>query len=524
MTAPALPARRVVVAAVLLLAAVCGTVLSRTASAGTPLTGVLTGSTATLVGGTGTWTGTNVTRPLRTATWPTTSSLVATAKAKGAVVVQSGAPGAGASTATPGSTWTGSVFVRAATTSQQVQAGLTWYDAAGRELATERVAGPAVSDSTATWTMLPVAGRAPATAASVVLQVRWTATAAGERHDVAQPVLKVSKGGSSALAGPLRTVGNQVVDANGATVVLRGVNRSGMYDRARPGGLTQADIAAIKAWGANVVRLPLGQQVWLPGCASYDPTYAAAVDDVVRWASALGMLTVLDLQYSAPSCDAAGLNPMPDAGSVTFWQQVAARYANAPLVAFDLFNEPHDVSDLVWRDGGPAVSVSGQPYTAVGMTALYDAVRGTGADNLVLVGGLGWASTWPTTAPLAATRNVAYAVHAYNCDKPWTCTTGTGISWMLDRFVTPSLTNPVVVTEFGWPEASTARAYGFQDNVISYAESRGWGWLAWQWSPDGTCSTTSYWDLLADGSCGTGRAYEPSAAGMPVLAGLTRNR
>ena len=54
---------------------------------------------------------------------------------------------------------------------------------------------------------------------------------------------------------------------------------------------------------------------------------------------------------------------------------------------FELYNEPHDVSWRVWKSGGDA----GDGCQAVGMQQLYDAVRATGAENLVIIGGLDWA-------------------------------------------------------------------------------------------------------------------------------------
>ena len=67
-------------------------------------------------------------------------------------------------------------------------------------------------------------------------------------------------------------------------------------------------------------------------------------------------------------------------GAITFWQEVATRYKDNPLVAFDLFNEPH-VPQSVWLDGGTLRPPTGRPSHAAGMQQLYDAVRGTGRDE-----------------------------------------------------------------------------------------------------------------------------------------------
>lgn len=496
-------------------------VQGRASATSVPSSNLVVGSTAALTTGTGTWTGSNV-KTLTTKVWPAgNGSLVMSATGPGTVTVQTGTGRHGTIRATPGGVYSGQLNVATAATTEQTQAALVWYDASGDEVVRDRVTGAATPDTSSSWTQVTVAGVAPASAAFVALAIRLPATVAGETHYLSTPQLTATTGTSSALAGPLHTSGNKIYDVNNRPVTLRGMNRSGLYNTATPGNLTQYDISRIKAWGGNVVRITLGEQVWLPGCSSYNPTYPAVVDQTIKWINDLGMLAVVDLQWSAPTCGTAGLNPMPDANSTKFWQQVSTLYANRPLVAFDLFNEPHDVSDAIWANGGPTTTASGVAYQAVGMRDLYTTVRGLGAQNLVFVGGLGYASTWPTTAPLPATTNVVYAVHAYVCDKPWMCTNGTGISWMLNAFVAPGQSNPIMVTEFGWPDATTRQAQAFNTNVITFAEAYGWGWLAWAWDVDGTCSTALYFDLLT--SCGAGDAYQPAPAAMPILQGLAKN-
>jgi hypothetical protein len=78
---------------------------------------------------------------------------------------------------------------------------------------------------------------------------------------------------------------------------------------------------------------------------------------------------------------------MPDANAVTFWTDVATRYANHPAVLFNIFNEPYGVTWTVWRDGGD----SNSGYQTPGMQALLNTVRATGAHNIVVCGGLDWA-------------------------------------------------------------------------------------------------------------------------------------
>ena len=218
----------------------------------------------------------------------------------------------------------------------------------------------------------------------------------------------------AADVAPLPTLtvsGNRLLRA-GQPFVFHGINRNTLeWGRANWGGcggdghFTAADFDNIAAWSVNIVRLPLSQANWL-GRRCNAKAYMRLVDQAVALANSHGMYAILDLHWTdvggkAP-CDtgcSTGQQPMPDADSVRFWQGVAARYAGNPGVLFGLFNEPHDVLWVCWRDGGCTATSStpdprtGKPvtYTTVGMQRLYDTVRAAAQDNIVLVGGLDWA-------------------------------------------------------------------------------------------------------------------------------------
>jgi hypothetical protein len=231
------------------------------------------------------------------------------------------------------------------------------------------------------------------------------------------------------------------------------------------------------------------------------------------------MLLLIDLHTNAlTSCAAPAQQSMPDAGAVAWWKSVAARYKSNPLVGFDLYNEPHDVTDAVWRDGGTVTS-SGVTYTAAGMQALYDAVRSTGATNLVFVSGNNWAGSFPTAAPLSSTSNLVYAAHVYTCPSGTeasgaTCYPGPGgvldPTGVLRSFDAIGATMPVVVTEFGWPDKSDGR---YLTNVINSVSGRGWsGWDVFAF--DG--STVGLFDLVKD----MGPLHDPAVSGMAVMVRL----
>jgi hypothetical protein len=422
----------------------------------------------------------------------------------------------------PHSVYRASFAARAGGDPAPVTASLTWYDHAGRHLVADDVRSATVTDDAEAWTTIEVAGLTPATAATVRLVATFAPALSGATHFLAAPSMTVRPQGSDDLVGPLSTQGTQVLDAHGRPVVLRGINRAGQWDVAQPGGLDARDLERIKAWGANSVRLTLGEAVWLPGCTSYDPGYRTAVATAVRQINDLGMLAVLDLHYSAPTCGTAGPNPMPDTRSALFWQQVARAYRDRPLVAFDLYNEPYGVSPAVWRDGGLALTDRGVPYRAVGMRTLFRVIRAAGATNLVLTGGLGKAADVPGSAWFTGS-NLVWSVHTYVCSLPWLCTT-TETRRQLDALAPVARRMPVVVTEFGHPASQRRDASTFNAWTVDYAEQHHWGWMVWAWDVHGTCRPLQYFNLLTVTSCGTGTGtYEPSPQAVPVLIGLGRN-
>jgi len=325
----------------------------------------------------------------------------------------------------------------------------------------------------------------------------------------------------SAIVGPLRVSGNAIVDANGHPVILRGLARAGL--NAKPyvendSHLDAANFDAMKSWGANIVRIYLGQQFWLSNECEYVNYYPRKVDQVVDWITSRGMVALLDLNWNTRnSCLKSKGQKMADTGSITFWHEVATRYKDNPLVAFDLYNEPHGITWSVWRDGGQIVDVD-LTWTAAGMQQMYDAVRETGAQNLVFVSGNVWANMPPPSQYQLTGSNIVYATHWYTCpnDPPPTCTTSDPYNpappgKRLNAWLPLMTTHPVVITEFGWPDSNDGT---YTKNVIDWAASHHAGWIAYHW---GIGNGTRHLDfgLLRDWT-----TWAPDPAGQPVKDAL----
>jgi len=301
------------------------------------------------------------------------------------------------------------------------------------------------------------------------------------------------------------TVGNKIIDPNGNAVIPRGVNRDSL--EANPNGwhLSDNDFEAMRLWGASMVRLPLSQQFWLSTSCNYDPGYAARVDQMVQSITKRGMIALVDLHTTAAgqACGTPRLAMMADDYSVQFWTQVANRYKSNPLVAFDLFNEPHDITEAQWHDGG---MIGSPAWHAVGMQQLYDTVRATGANNPVFIGGYSWAYR----IDVALRRPVdgfaiVFSSHIYNPP-------GTGpLPPNIDSVIPPvAASYPVVFGEFG----TNAGTGTYNANVIAYAESHGIGWAAWIWD-----QLPTQFALITDWV-----SYTPTAAGQPVRDALWKAR
>lgn len=420
--------------------------------------------------------------------------------------------------ATGGDRYVAAAYLRAVTAVRGAEAELRFIGAGGKVTDTET--GQQVTDSLAGWTALPsVVGIAPKGTTQVQLGVHFPVVGAGAVHIVDDATIAQTPGGSTPVVSPLHVVGSQILQGDGKPLSIRGLQRFGLEGGTKTPLPTNAEIGQLKLWGANEVRISLGEQKWIATSCHFQPNYPLLVDQVVHWVTSRGMVALINLHFaSIGPCGPAGLTPMADSpGAVTFWQEVASRYQDNPLVAFDLFNEP-TVGQSVWLDGGP-FTANGQTVEAAGMQQLYDTVRGTGAQNLVVISGLDFADRPPTT--LVGGTNIAYGAHAYQCTTapPPSCTTPHpyDAAVLLDHWVSFAKDNPVIVTEFGWPNGDSGVYNG---NVIAFAEAHGWGWSGFAW--DG--GTGGLFDLVqAHPASGDHTTIEPNAGGMPLVAGFARN-
>jgi uncharacterized protein (TIGR03437 family) len=226
---------------------------------------------------------------------------------------------------------------------------------------------------------------------------------------------------------PLRVKANQLVDSAGAVFVLRGVSMPGL-EAISP---TATDLANVRAmsgftfrvmrqrWNMNAVRLPVSAAVWKRDGQGYLDRVAA----VVALANAESLVVVLAAQENGS---------LPSSTMVDFWKAWAGAFAKTPGVIFALFNEPstrdipgsnplnsplnnpvtHRAADWqLWRNGGALAGGA----ASVGMQDLVNAIRGTGAQQIIAAAGFQDTAGFQGFAAEAylADANVMYEWHPY---------------------------------------------------------------------------------------------------------------
>jgi hypothetical protein len=359
-----------------------------------------------------------------------------------------------------------------------------------------------------------------ASAGSCVIDANQLGNASYSAAPQVQQPLTISKAAPSSPPPPsgastlsVRVVGNHLVNGQGQTIRLLGVDRPGMDVLTLPGQCVTDDavpIAPMLAWDINAVRIPLNEDCWLGingVAASMMSAYRASLQTYVSNLNAAGLYVILDLHVSAPGTIPATVQQaMPDADhSPAFWSSVASTFVSDPAVVFDLFNEPFPDYVLpqgsdnwgCWLSGCtiPVVyTESGsqqESWQAAGMQQLVNAVRGTGATQPILLAGVNWANWmvgWLTHVPVDPLNQLAASIHVYSsgaCNTPscWT-----------ENYASVASQYPVITTEMGENDCSDS----FLNQYMQFADANGISYLGWSWSIEISCSSQGGAALITD--------------------------
>jgi peptidoglycan/xylan/chitin deacetylase (PgdA/CDA1 family) len=350
-------------------------------------------------------------------------------------------------------------------------------------------------------------GDNPITDTTLAAFLQWLTKEAPDGTTVRTVSAVTSLGAPSGL----HVEGKNIVDNAGRTVRLLGFNNSGaefaciegwgIFDGPNATRFTIAEAQAMRSWtGANVVRVPLNEQCWLglgvP--ARYGgAAYRDAIHGMVTNLEAQGFSVLLDLHRSAPgTAKSLKQEEMPDRDhSLDFWRGVAVEFGADTSVLFDLFNEPHPYGDAssdrtwsCWRDGGCSLTSTngGGTYVAAGMQELVDAVRGTGAQNVLVVGGIHWAEVldrWREFAPKDPLNNIVAGFHNYAFNTYCNSTACydsalAGVASAVPLFAAEIGANNVNPDCKALPTPVT----GFSARILDWLDRHGASYAPWSWN------------------------------------------
>lgn len=142
-----------------------------------------------------------------------------------------------------------------------------------------------------------------------------------------------------------------------------------------------ASTAYYQAKGMNLMRVGFRWERLQPTLmGELDPAELARLRALVDGTTARGLAVLLDPHNYAAYRDASiGTPEVPIAAFADFWRRLALRFKDNPRVQFGLVNEPRNLPTETWGQAAQAA---------------IDAIRTTGATNLVTVPGNGYTGAW----------------------------------------------------------------------------------------------------------------------------------
>ena len=336
--------------------------------------------------------------------------------------------------------------------------------------------------------------------------------------------------GSGGMApGFLHTAGNQIVDSQGKTVAISGVNWFGMESTTQaPHGLWSRGykdmINQMVSLGFNTIRLPYSSELLHTTAAPNGIDFSKnadlqglsglqVMDTIIAYAGQQGMRVILDHHRSGAGAGTSdnGLwydSTYTEDAWVADWVTLANRYkTNSTVIGFDLHNEPHSGT---WGGGGAtdwarAAERAGNAALAVNPNLLMfvEGVESYQGQNYWWGGNLMGVKDRPIVFNVA--NRLVYSPHDYpNSVFPQTwfqsADFGAGLPAVFRKawgYIYEQNIAPVYIGEFGtklsdpkdaiWLEAITSYISGDLDNNGTKdipAGNQDISWTFWSWNPN----------------------------------------
>ncbi len=311
----------------------------------------------------------------------------------------------------------------------------------------------------------------------------------------------------------LHIAGNHLINARGEPIRLFGINRiagipcTSAHPRIFDGHYDRASVMELTKWHINTVRITMNEDCWLginhaPAQTS-GRKYREAIISYVHLLNAYGMYAIIDLHINAPGAYiSADQQVMADKDhAIAYWTSVADTFKNDPAVIFEPYNEPHITRQNslsanpwdCWLKGCTITQIylkQHQPpiagrWQAVGMQSMVNAIRNTGATNVITLGGLSFSNDltkFLEYLPSDPMHQLAASFHNYQPSAM--SKSGCGPTcW--DAVILPiSKKMPVITDEFGGVDCQSS----FVTEYMNWADRHGISYLPWGWDPWG-CTT-----------------------------------
>jgi mannan endo-1,4-beta-mannosidase len=250
----------------------------------------------------------------------------------------------------------------------------------------------------------------------------------------------------------LHVSGRNIVEANGQTFIMRGVNHPHVWFTNQT-----SSFADIKAAGANTVRVVLGSgKRWGPS------TDVGTVISLCKQNRLICVLEVHDTTGFGEEGAAASLDE-----AVDYWiSQKSALVGEENYVVINIGNEPIGNNNAAQWIGAT--------------TAAIQKMRANGFEHLLMVDAPNWGQDWQfvmrdnaqTILDADSQHNTVLSIHMYSV-----FSSAASIVDYLNRFQANGW--PLVIGEFGWRFRDGEVDH---DTILAEANARGLGYLGWSWS------------------------------------------
>ncbi len=308
----------------------------------------------------------------------------------------------------------------------------------------------------------------------------------------------------------VRIASNHLVNELGQPIRLFGINRIAGVPCTRvhspyifDGPSDKTSVIELTKWHINTVRITMNEDCWLginnaPAQTS-GTNYRNAISTYVHLLNAYGIYAIIDLHINAPGKYlATNQQAMADKDhALAYWTSVADTFKNDPAVIFEPYNEPHITTknahtNNAWKcwlngciitqiDVGKTKPLYSQ-WQAVGMQQLVNAIRSTGATNVITLGGLSFSNNLKQFLhyiPKDSLHQLAATFHNYQPSAK--SNYGCGPSCWNSVILPISQQMPVITDEFGGINCQS----GFVIEYMTWADQHGISYLPWGWDPWG---------------------------------------